>query len=721
MYQWQDSGITKPVRHPEREIVNEVKMKRTHLLLALNLLITYATVAGETMELSLNATAVSESGAHLARGTLRVTKTEALLKCALPSTRGQSNEPVAMYMLISYVVAPTPELLRFPPVEGETWTQEGDWNANAETTIDGHETVEVPAGTFPRSLKHKTIITNTQADSEAGSTFVNGTRYLWFARGVGLVRMRYKHSNGLTTEAVLLSYKVSSVSDDYLPLEPGNRWTYGWKNEYRNEAVIETCLVGKQPHDIRRAPLSRREAPDREPEVRGVDSDTVKLDISEDAILKIAPNPENGFNFPYYLFIPQSIDPEGGEHMLVEMNNTGTASDDFELHDRKARQLVERAYANQIARKLNVPLLVPVFPRPREQWRIYTHSLDEDTLLVESGQLKRIDLQLIQMIRDAQALLRRNNINVQNKVFMHGFSASGTFTNRFAILHPQVLRAVAAGGVNAIPTFPAAQWRGEELPYPIGIKDLKEIADIDFDETAYKQVSQYVYMGYFDRNDTTLSRDTYCEEHAKLIRTLIGAEMPRRWEVSKSIYEELQVPAQLITYNGTAHTVRSEMIDDIVDFFRANSGDSFVKIEPHEYPFVEFKEITVAHIKGLYWRGDERIPEWTRDLFSGKGHFIITIEEWTEGQDHRQLNTFRKKVVFEFVLRADGHEDIVINKTNFKGTSSSGKGDFQGFVVGLADSQLEKMVRGVEYTITPISQIEEYSWKVREEVRLVRP
>jgi hypothetical protein len=227
-------------------------------------------------------------------------------------------------------------------------------------------------------------------------------------------------------------------------------------------------------------------------------------------------------------------------------------------------------------------------------------------------------------------------------------------------------------------------------------------------------------MGYLDRNDTTLSRDAFCEDHAQLIRTLIGADMGERWKVSQSIYRELGVSAQCVTYNGTAHTIRSEMIDDVVEFFQANANDGFATIEPHEYPFVEFKSIEIAHINGLYWAGDERIPESARDLFSGKGHFIITIDEWIEGQDHRQLTTFREGVAFEFVLRADDHEDVHITASTFKGTCSSGKGDFQGFVVGLPPAELDKIARDAEYTLEPVSQDGKHAWKVNEGVILTR-
>jgi hypothetical protein len=704
----------------EFEVGVEVKMRRASTFLILSLLPLAAACAGQTAQVYLNTVATSENGTPLAQGTFRLEKGAQGLNAPDRSTKGHVDEPVPMYVLASYVLAPAPVMLKFEQFEGTVATRLGDWNAKAVMTFDGYETAAGPAGTFPRALRHKTVITEAQADSSEGRAFVNGTRYLWFAQGVGLVRMRYEHANGRVTEAVLLSCKVSG-SDDYLPLREGNRWTYAWKNEYRPGALIETWTVSNRPEGYQKDTESRAGTSEPREETPAVDSDGVKLVPAQDTLLKTAARPAQGFHFPYYLFIPHTLAHYQDLYLLVEMNNTGTTSDDFTLHDQRAKRLAEGSYANQMARKLDVPLLVPVFPRPGAQWQMYTHSLDEETLAVTSGPLQRIDLQLIRMIRDAQALLRRNGVQVHDKVLMHGFSASGVFANRFAILHPQVVRAVAAGGVNAIPTFATASWHGTTLPYPVGIADLERLAGIRFDGNAYRQVSQYIYMGYLDRNDTTLSRDAFSEEHAQLVRTLIGADMGERWKVSQSIYCELGAAAQCVTYNGTAHTIRLEMIEDIVRFFQANTGDGFVNIEPHEYPFVEFREIKVAHVKGLYWQGDERIPEWARNLDDGRADFTIAIADWMEGQSYQQLSDFLGKVVFEFVLHAEGHEDIRIVRDFSHGTHSAGDGTFQGFMVALPPAAREEIARGVPYTLTPVHQDKEYYWEVGEGATLVRP
>ena len=632
----------------------------------------------------LSASAATESGEHLADGSVTLRETDTTLTSASYGTRGRNeNDPSPRYMLIRYLVHHPTDLFRFPLVVGDTWTEEGDWDSQIETTLEGHEAVEVSADIFTICLKHKTVFTGADAGSELKSSLVNGTRYLWFAKGVGLVKMRYEHANGVVTEAELLEYDVPVKGEEYLPLQIGNTWTYRWQNSYRDEAVIEKCQVVEHadlaqqgttppkvvktipdvsekvstdlkeirvvfsermqgmdvgfagvpvgdvrweddntthvisfnqplsPSKIYRLILGRNEGyrnmvgvPMEEEYVLTfttegpepvtptfVDTTPVRvagiegLDLSDKLLCRVSENPTEGFNFPYYLLIPQGISLDKPIYLLVEPNNTGVGSS-FKSLDKNAKESIETCSASSVARKLKIPLLMPVFPRPGGT--LYTHALDRETLLIGEGDLKRIDLQLIAMIAHAQKLLRHNDVKMNEKIFMNGFSASGTFTNRFAILHPTVVRAVATGGINCIPTFPTGQWNGTAMRYPVGIADVKEIAGVEFDETAYKKVSQYIYMGALDDNDTLPYPDAYDAVDAELVKSLIGAKMmPDRWEMSQSVYKALEIPAQFVTYENTRHKIKSEMIDDIVAFFQANSGDKIVEIVPHQYPIGE--------------------------------------------------------------------------------------------------------------------------------------
>ena len=47
------------------------------------------------------------------------------------------------------------------------------------------------------------------------------------------------------------------------------------------------------------------------------------LDLSDKLLCRISDNPTEGFNFPYYLLIPQGVSLDNPIYLLVEPNNTG--------------------------------------------------------------------------------------------------------------------------------------------------------------------------------------------------------------------------------------------------------------------------------------------------------------------------------------------------------------------------------------------------------------
>ncbi len=455
---------------------------------------------------------------------------------------------------------------------------------------------------------------------------------------------------------------------------------------------------------------------------RGIAVEKVeRLDLQGDDILEVAANPQAGFNFPYYVFLPGVIDKGSEVRLLVEPNNTGTATDDFEVHRQRARQAVESSYPNLLARALRVPLLVPVFPRPRTGWQAYTHQLDRDTLEIDEGPLKRLDLQLAAMIDHATELLSTNGFKLRDQVFMNGFSASAKFCNRFAFLHPERVKAVATGGVNGLPTLPIASRNGQTLPFPIGIADIERFTGRAYDAEAHRRVAQYVYMGGLDRNDTLPYRDAWSEDEANVIKSAIAEKMmPDRWAITQAIYREELPRAQCVTYNGVGHTITPEMGLDLVKFFKANSGDAFATIEPHTYPFVEYKEHREMHVEAVYAKGDKRLP----DRMAGRvreGTFLLGVKEWFPEQDYKQLDEFVENAGFNFRLRAEGHLDIVITRRNWQGNTSSGRGAFQAQYLALNDDQLKTLARGVPYTLHAENENDEYVWIVEDGVTLTRP
>lgn len=54
------------------------------------------------------------------------------------------------------------------------------------------------------------------------------------------------------------------------------------------------------------------------------------------------------------------------------------------------------------------------------------------------------------MISDSKQRLKDIHLYVHDKVFINGFSASGSFVNRFTALHPEIVQAVAVGCITTL-------------------------------------------------------------------------------------------------------------------------------------------------------------------------------------------------------------------------------------------------------------------------------
>ena len=226
------------------------------------------------------------------------------------------------------------------------------------------------------------------------------------------------------------------------------------------------------------------------------------------------------------------------------------------------------------------PLLIPVFDRPETGWQRYTHALDSDTMEITDGPLRRIDLQLIAMIGHARTLLEEVGIAIDERVLMNGFSASANFTNRFAALHPQIVRAVATGGVNAMPILPVASIDGMPLPFHVGVADIDRFTGRPFDQEAYRRVAQYIYMGERDDNDTLPYDDAYNDDERELTVEVLGATMAERWQRSEAVYASQDLPVRFVTYGGIGHQITGEVLHDVTRFFEANMGEEITLPEP---------------------------------------------------------------------------------------------------------------------------------------------
>jgi dienelactone hydrolase len=300
----------------------------------------------------------------------------------------------------------------------------------------------------------------------------------------------------------------------------------------------------------------------------GISSAQTAGNVSSD-IVKIEAKPVEGFAYPYYLYVPKALREEAKDGkkthtLLVIPNNAGKLSDDFTVHEEDVKRKFKQNV--QIADRLGVALLTPVFPRPQTDWRIYTHALDRDAMTTAKKEFARFDLQLIAMIDDARAKLAEEKLKVDKRVLMIGFSASGMFANRFTFLHPKRIKAAAIGSPGGWAIAPVASFKERALRYPIGTNDFRAVSGGKFDLKTLRKVPLFMFLGDQDDNDSVIFRDSYEKEDEDLIFALFGKTPVERWDDSKRLYQDTKLNAEFRLYPNVKHAVTKEMFDDIFAF-----------------------------------------------------------------------------------------------------------------------------------------------------------
>jgi hypothetical protein len=286
--------------------------------------------------------------------------------------------------------------------------------------------------------------------------------------------------------------------------------------------------------------------------------------LDPERVVEYPADPARGYWWPYLLLLPKA--PHG--RLLVAPNNPGFASDDPSLLRVSASCEVERHAA--LAEKLGAALLVPLFPRPEapgEAENLYLHALVRAALTTKEQRFARVDLQLGAMIDDVRVRLAKQGVKLPARSLFWGFSASGSFVNRYTLLHPDRVLAVASGAPGGWPMAPVSEEGGEALPYPVGADDLQTLTGRALDAAALRKVSHFFFLGADDLNDAVPYRDSFSRADQELIFRRFGKTPVGRWAAAERLYQQQRLDARFKLYPGVAHQVSPEMEDDVEAFF----------------------------------------------------------------------------------------------------------------------------------------------------------
>ena len=296
-------------------------------------------------------------------------------------------------------------------------------------------------------------------------------------------------------------------------------------------------------------------------------------------IFVIEPNGKQ-FYFPYILCVPKDL--KENTTLYVETNNE---EDPKKLYI-SAKRTIENCLNLMNGSVHKSPIFVPILPTNGIDSKPYFQQLSvecfDENLKVEQ---QRIDLQLVHAIEDAKhKIFELTGVRLDQKIFMHGYSASGVFAQRFALSHPEMIGGVCIGGaIGSIP-MPIDEFNGINLDYPIGIHNYEEIFGRAFDFDSYKRIKFRYYVAEKEADRLSQTRFTengspapmhdmsYMERSmpsqvGQSLRNAFGSTMAVRCSNQLKIYQELGIDISAHTpYKGIMHNeiknIAYKYIDD---------------------------------------------------------------------------------------------------------------------------------------------------------------
>lgn len=336
-------------------------------------------------------------------------------------------------------------------------------------------------------------------------------------------------------------------------------------------------------------------------------------DISETGysiIVKVPAMPEKGFKWPYLLRIPTKTYKELNNkaekrYLMFEMANIQTVQ--LPGVERIMRESLQNTSGSsfQLAEKLWAPAMTPLIPRTYASYRgganyedhnsVFEHQLDRDIIMLEKlkedasigpqiinsyydygydiNDYLNMDKQVLAMIDHAIEYLNKYGHNVEDKILIGGDSASGHFSNRFSALYPERVKASSAGLTVSGILIPASNYKGEELIYPIGLAEYKEITGKEFSLEDHNKVARIFYYGKKDSHDALSPSDVYGNRERNLIIKLFGEHLDnhlKRLRNRHKAYKEVGGQGIFVYMDDVGHNYSQGMIDYLLEFYKAN-------------------------------------------------------------------------------------------------------------------------------------------------------
>jgi dienelactone hydrolase len=289
--------------------------------------------------------------------------------------------------------------------------------------------------------------------------------------------------------------------------------------------------------------------------------------------------------YNWFTYIPRTIIKTEHNYILLCGVHSAVLTNDYDETTQKSRKMAHRGWA----RRHKYIVLVPVIPRPTIpeymcvpafSWHVFLDSVDPF--------YQRPDFKVNLMIDKLVSDLRNEGYHVDEKVFVEGFSAGGMFAQRYALLHPERVQAIAAGQCGGAMTLAESTYDGTQMDWPVGVNDFSSLAGYEFNQSAYQQVPQFISVGEQDTHTTLYGPGDLWRTQSQIdfLKNTFGDTPPVVLENQVNYLNDMGYNnITFKKYPGIGHQYTDEMKEDAFAFFSDFKWPSWVYLPVivHDY------------------------------------------------------------------------------------------------------------------------------------------
>ena len=118
-------------------------------------------------------------------------------------------------------------------------------------------------------------------------------------------------------------------------------------------------------------------------------------------------------------------------------------------------------------------------------------------MLDKTSKFANLTQQVVAMVNEAKkiCLSKKQDVKIEEKAGLCGFSASGVFASRMLFAEPETFDACLSICSNAVQPLPVDEMYRVKLPYPLGTADYEKIFGKPFNEEEYRKAKQLFIVG----------------------------------------------------------------------------------------------------------------------------------------------------------------------------------------------------------------------------------